>query len=149
MQASAARWIAPANYHLTLVFLGANREDSLPALRERLSPVVAGFRPFRYALRGPVLFPDAGKPRVLALLPEDPLPFADWQTAVAAVCGALDFTLESRPFRPHLSLARIRRPGPAGLPAVKPGLEGVAEQVRLYRSEGGVYTPLFTLACAA
>lgn len=143
------RWALPGNYHFTLVFLGPTPEERIPLLREGLGPVVAAFRPFRYVLRGPVAFPDAEHPRVLALLPEDPAPFAEWQAPIASVCRDLGFTLESRPFRPHLSLARTRHPPGCELAADDDGLDGAAGQVLLYRSEAGAYTPLFALDCAA
>jgi 2'-5' RNA ligase len=143
------RWASPDNLHLTLVFLGATPEERVPVLRERLRPVVAALRPFRYVLRGPVAFPDAEHPRVLALMPQDPAPFAGWQAPIASVCRELGFALESRPFRPHLSLARTRRPPGCGLTADDEGLDGQAGQVLLYRSQAGSYTPLFALDCAA
>lgn len=146
--AAGTRWISPANYHLTLVFLGATPEERVPTLRERLSGVVAGFRSFRYALRGPVAFPDSEHPRVLALLPEDPAPFCHWQGPLATICRTLGFTLESRPFRPHLSLARTRRRLAGDVPCgTGDGLVGIANSVVLYHSHGGAYEPLFTLEC--
>ncbi len=147
--AGSLRWAAPDNWHITLVFLGATPEERVPALLERLGPIVAALRSFPFVLRGPVAFPDAAHPRVLALLPEDPAPFAAWQAPIASVCRELGFTLDSRPFRPHLSLARTRRPLGSELRADDSGLEGEAGQVLLYRSESGAYTPLFTLDCAA
>ena len=104
--------------HLTLCFLGQTPETAVERLAGALgevpwSPIVAA--------AGPLLFlPERGKKRVVAL------PLVDaageeggaealraLQAATSAALAATGFYApERRPYLPHLTVARYRRPGP-------------------------------------
>lgn len=146
--APSPRWVEPANHHLTLVFLGATPVAQVHAIRAALREVVGALRPFRYAFDRLALFPDARRPRVIALLPADAAPFRSWQQALAPPLAALGFAAEARAYRPHLSLAWLRRGPPPVLPALAvPELRGEARAVVLYQSIEGRYQRLFGLPC--
>lgn len=149
-QSSAGpRWAALAGLHLTLVFLGATRAAQIEALGARVAGIARGLGAFAYALAGPCLFPDARRPRVLALEPLDPAGFAAWQAPLAAACEELGFAREARAFRPHLSLARLGRAPPPPIEPLRAPLPGVAREIVLYESRGGRYEPLFRVRCGA
>jgi 2'-5' RNA ligase len=142
---AALRWMDTADLHITLVFLGATAPEQVVALHAQVRRIAGELCRFAYTLGGPRLFPDPRRPRVLALEPDDPNGFVAWQRPLAHACAALGFGLESRRYRPHLSLARLRGT-PAGLavPEHRP-LSGTAREVALLQSEGGHYRPLFTV----
>ena len=95
------------NVHLTLKFLGDVRAGLLPEVIN----VVSGtsFSPFRMALNGVGVFPHLRRPRVVwAGVNEG----ADELSAVFRKLEPrlveLDFKPESRPFSPHITIARVR-----------------------------------------
>jgi 2'-5' RNA ligase len=131
--------------HITLVFLGATTAEQIAVLQERMRTIARSLRAFAYTLGGPRLFPDTRRPRVLALEPRESSGFAAWQAPLAASCAELGFPREPWPYRPHLSLARLRGV-PSALPAASGTLAGTACEVVLFQSRGGHYHALFSVA---
>lgn len=106
-----ASWERPEKLHITLKFLG----DIEPARVEDLSlaaaRAVASVEPFDLTIEEPGAFPPHGQPRVLWLgIVDASGRLAFMHNALEAECAALNFPRESRPFKPHLTLARIRSP---------------------------------------
>lgn len=101
-------WVAPQNIHLTLVFLGDVFSAQVPVLAGRLDAIAAEVPPFGYAVTGAGYFGSARSPRVLwAGVEEEPV-LERLQRRVGQVARELGFRLEDRPFRPHLTLGRVR-----------------------------------------
>ncbi len=145
---SALRWLAPEDYHLTLVFLGQVRVDEVVRIRGCVAAVTPTLAPLHYRLAVARAFPDAHKPRVLAALPDDPQSFLSWHAPLAATLAQAGFAIEHRAYRPHLSLARCKgRPADAQPADLALDLEGEARAVTLYESRGGHYWPLFRERC--
>lgn len=105
------RWVAPEQWHLTLVFCGEVEERLVPELIERLHRAAARTAVFPLSLHGGGSFPkQAARARVLwtgvggdtATLSR----LAERCSAAARRCG---IPVEDRAFRPHLTLARARR----------------------------------------
>jgi 2'-5' RNA ligase len=132
--------------HLTLCFLGDTPRDRVTAIQEAIgtvawSPVVTRFAE-------PLFLPERGQKRVVALRLDDPMDvLAALQADVAAaLAGRGLFKPEKRPFLPHLTVARYRRPGhPFSLQNVTIPEFGVVRMV-LYSSllerAGAVHTPV-------
>lgn len=148
----AARWVPADNLHLTLAFLGATEEDELPGLLTALRPAFAGGGALELEVAGGGTFPPGRPARVAWVgLRGGPGLLALQREAAAAAFGCLGLEPERRPFHPHVTLARPRRPwnrrASEELAAAFDGVLGepftVAEGV-LYRSElgrgGSVYT---------
>lgn len=119
----ALRLIAPERLHVTLLFLGESEPVPLPAPGR--APQLAVARPRR-------------TPRFLAVSLEDPTGrLAALQAAVVATAGR---TPETRPFWPHVTVARPRGRGPGAprreLPA-PPELAFEGTALTLYRSRLG------------
>jgi 2'-5' RNA ligase len=105
------RWTAPDTWHLTLQFLGDWPRTRIPALVEALDEV-SGLSPFALPVRGLGAFPDLRRPRVLFLhLGDDGAADALARSVREKVAGIWpDGPRNTKPFRPHLTLSRIRRP---------------------------------------
>src|SRR5919108_1338956 len=126
-RSKAARlgWVTPDRMHLTLRFLGeVNDEragDVLGSLRDSMP-----MAPFEIVWQGLGAFPPKGPPRVFwvgAGRGRDKV--LELEELVSARLDPLGFERESRPYAPHLTLARVREAG--GLrPA--PLFDGIAER---------------------
>jgi 2'-5' RNA ligase len=111
--AAQVRWVAPFNLHITIWFLGEVREPRVEALAASLKEPLDA-RPFTLRVGGAGAFPPSGAPRAI------------WLGLVAGREGLvaihdrlrprltpLGFEPETRPFSPHLTIARVKdaRPG--------------------------------------
>ncbi len=106
---SRLAWTRPGNWHLTLKFLGNCSEDGLKNTTRALETVEWASYSLQAGQAG--VFPPRGKPRVLWLGLETG---AAESTALAKVIedalSSAGFAPEERPFRPHLTLARVKQP---------------------------------------
>jgi len=132
--------------HITLAFLGAVAAARVPELAEALSQVRV--RPCQVAVAEPVFLPLRGAKRVVALkLDDHGGELARLQAGVAAaLAGSGLAAAPGRPWLPHLTVARFRRPGqPFSLQNVNIPPFCVVRAV-LYSSllerAGAVHTPL-------
>ena len=104
----SARWVNPAGMHLTLRFLGDVDEGQFVALKSALGTLDSP--PFALTVQGVGRFPPSPKkaPRVLwvGIQPE---PLLDaLQAQVASVVRELGFPPDDKPFKPHITLARLK-----------------------------------------
>lgn len=91
--------------HLTLHFLGDADDASLAHLAAALANL--GQEPFTIDLAGTGVFPPQGRPTVLWTGVTACEPLRQLHGRVAAVLVACDFPVESRPWVPHVTLARL------------------------------------------
>lgn len=111
LKRTAARvsWVAPANVHLTLVFLGNIFAAQVEQLGSALDAVVSAFQPFSFDVAGAGTFGPSNAPRVVWVGVEDPSgALMALQARVAQAVRDRGFNLEARAFRPHLTLGRVR-----------------------------------------
>ena len=148
--------------HVTLAFLGDVERGLLPGLSAALARELAGAPAPRLVLDRAGAFPRPGAERVLWLgLREEPegagrLAELARRAAVAArAAGAAPREDAGRPFHPHVTVARPRRPpgrAPAAFHALAPELPFRPAEAALFESLAGggamVYAPraVFPLA---
>lgn len=132
--------------HLTLAFLGGIDASSLPDVERVLARV--SWEAARCRFAQPLFLPAHGRRRVVALELDDPSgTLRTLQGEVSAGLAAEGlYEPEKRPWLPHVTVARFRRPGhPFSLQNVNIGAFGVVRMV-LYSSDlkpgGAVHTPL-------
>ena len=132
--------------HLTLCFLGDVAERRLDDLTAALGGLELSALPTAFA--EPLFLPQRGAKRVVALRLDDPggALSRTQRTVSDALAGLGLYTPERRPFLPHLTVARYRRPGhPFPLQNVNIGAFGLPSVI-LYASllerAGAVHTPL-------
>jgi 2'-5' RNA ligase len=108
------RWVDPSALHVTLKFLGDATERQLEAMGPALAPAMADRIAPEITLAGVGTFPAAARPRIvwagLARGGDDLRALAASLDGLAAPLG---FARETRPFRPHVTLGRVRAPQPA------------------------------------
>lgn len=107
------RWIEAARWHLTLKFIGPGDPTLVDRLTAALDAVAATHRPFSLQLAALGVFPNFRRAHVVCIgvAPEARLELLqhDLEVACAARVGA---ELSGRPFRPHVTLARVPAPLP-------------------------------------
>jgi RNA 2',3'-cyclic 3'-phosphodiesterase len=107
--ADGIKWVAPQGIHLTLKFLGWVKPDQIEAIKSAIAGAVAGFTPFEIRLSGLGAFPNLRRMNVVwSGLSGDLDQLASLQRSVEKYISPLGFPTESRPFSPHLTLARLR-----------------------------------------
>jgi 2'-5' RNA ligase len=148
------RWVRPEAIHLTLKFFGDIPENAIANIAMVMDEAAAGEAPLTLMIGGAGVFPDQRRPRVLWLGMDGDVPrLLNFQKEIEGRLGIAGFPAEERPFRPHLTLARIKSPrGLIGLEqALEKGEKYAAGQftaagIGLIRSEltprGAVYTKL-------
>lgn len=108
--AAQIRWTSVYNLHITTRFIGEWPESRIPELLDRLTPL-GDRRPLSIDVSGIGWFPNPHSPRVLVVGVQDTGALADLASATDAALEPLGITREAKPFRPHLTLARIKDPG--------------------------------------
>ncbi|EHQ62363.1 2'-5' RNA ligase [Paenibacillus dendritiformis C454] len=102
-----SRWVHPADYHITLQFLGDTPESKLAPLLEDLNRTAARSAPFRLALGGRGTFGLPSSPRVLWAAVDGAIDrLHELHHQVLKTTAPLGFMPEARPYRPHITLAR-------------------------------------------
>jgi 2'-5' RNA ligase len=106
------KWVAPTNYHVTLKFLGWTRDDTIGAVRDALAGALAGVQPFRFRTARLGAFPSLDKASVLWAGTEDGTALVAVAARIETALVALGFPADSRPFHPHVTVARLRETRP-------------------------------------
>jgi 2'-5' RNA ligase len=111
-----ASWTKPSSWHLTLKFLGQATRDALVSFAEAMRHASSECSGGVLSPGGAALFPSRGPARVLAtaFATSGALSSVERLAARAeAQARALGLEREDRPFRPHVTLARLRVRWPA------------------------------------
>jgi len=151
----AASWSRVENIHLTLKFFGnvdVKRIEKISAAAER---AVKEFSRFPIGVGGTGVFPRPSRPQVLWIGVSDPTgQLATLQQLFENECESEGFTKEDRAYRPHLTIARLRRPegarqlADAHLRMKFDPIDVEVKEVVLFRSElgpkGSKYTVIST-----
>ena len=101
----ALRWVAPENFHFTLLFLGEQSEERLPVIEQAMRTAAQQVQPFEVTIGELGAFPDWRRPTVLwvgAKAGAEPM------GKVAATLERLLMGKADKPFHAHVTLARIK-----------------------------------------
>ena len=102
-------WEREEKLHLTLKFFGGVEPARADLLSQALARAAGAARPFALSLGGAGVFPTPSRPSVLWLGLTDPSgELARLRARLEDECDAANFARESKPFRPHVTLARVR-----------------------------------------
>jgi 2'-5' RNA ligase len=105
----AVRWVAPDRMHLTLRFLGDTELSKLPAISKELDQVMIRHSAFHLSLAQLGCFPNPGRPRVIwAGIQGNLEQLQALHRDISEFLAPLGWEREKRPFRPHLTLGRVK-----------------------------------------
>ena len=150
---AAASWSRPENIHLTVKFFGNVDQQRISVISAAATRVVKEFSPVRIEVGKTGVFPRPSRPQVLWIGIDDPSRgLAKLHKQLEDEFAREGFSKEDRAFRPHLTIARIRKPHNSDrLAEAHLGMEfsSVAidlSELVLFRSElssgGSKYTPI-------
>ncbi len=139
------RLLPAEQWHVTLAFAGEVDATKAVLAREVVERLPVGLGG-EATLAGFLLLPSPSRTRVVTLEVADQ--HGVFQTVFERVMEGLEaegvMQREKRPFRPHLTIARLRVPGPVGPKYESEAARFAVQSVCLYRSElrreGAVYT---------
>ncbi|HXW18243.1 MAG TPA: RNA 2',3'-cyclic phosphodiesterase [Candidatus Acidoferrales bacterium] len=148
----SARWVRSEGIHVTLKFIGETPTENVHAIQQALTKVRSNAS-VEVQMRGCGFFPNDRRPRVLWVGVEGSPNLAELAAAVETRLTLLGIAPESRPYRPHLTLARFQ--SAEGIPRLLKKLQTLepfdcgkmrAEEFHLFQSQlqrgGARYTRL-------
>lgn len=156
--APSIAWIRAPLLHLTLKFIGEQEERLVPRFAEACAAVAGVARPHRLAFGAYGAFPNLRRPHVVWLgISAGAEHLARVVADLDAACEALGVPRETRPFRPHLTIGRVkrdlsRRESRALAHAARSASSEEAmlvESIDLMRSDLGGAGPVYTVLASA
>lgn len=106
---SGVKWVDPYSIHLTLKFLGNIVEETISKITEAMEAAAQEVSPFHLEVKEPGVFPNLNRVQVAWVgLGGEADKLAKLQQRIDSNLIPLGFAPESRPFTPHLTLARMR-----------------------------------------
>ena len=104
----AVRWVEPVNYHITLAYLGWARPHTSDAVRDIVDSIGHSVAPFDIRIGKLGGFANEEAASVIWAGVEDSSGnLARMAAAAKAQARALGFTIDERPFVPHITLGRL------------------------------------------
>ena len=104
------RWVAPINYHVTLAFLGWTGLETIGRVCDALAAATAGESRMTFRTSRLGAFPSLDHASVLWAGIEDGAALTGLAGSIGDAMAGLGFARDTRPFHPHVTLARLRFP---------------------------------------
>jgi len=101
-------WVDPANIHITLAFLGDTEEERIKVAAMVLTEVCKDFRRFSFNLSGMGVFKNFRDPRVIWTGIDNLAEPGRLNSLIVIGLRDTGFNIEERPFRPHITIGRIK-----------------------------------------
>ncbi len=118
------KWVKPENIHLTLRFLGETDESLVGKIKTEIDTVAAAHARVQTSISRLGGFPNLNRPRVIWVGIEHNLELLSKMARQMELrARTLRFDKESRAFKAHLTLGRVRQPQ---------GLEGLTQALDKY-----------------
>ena len=103
------KWVRPEGLHITLKFLGDVDAGRIGDIGRAIEAIAGVEKPLTLRLQGFGGFPSLRSPRVLWIGMEgDTERLALLAARIDQQMGSLGFPAEDRPFKPHLTIGRVR-----------------------------------------
>ncbi len=103
------KWVDPYSIHLTLKFLGSINVDRISEITKAMEEAVQGIPPFHLEVKDLGVFPSLRRVQVAWVgVSGEVDKLSQLQQYLESNLACLGFVPESRPFTPHLTLARLR-----------------------------------------
>lgn len=100
------RWVHHQDMHITLAFLGYAPSEKLEMAEKKTAEKIFGTKPFQLRIDRLGVFGKQDSPRIFFADTEESNELQLIRQKVYTACEEAGFKLETRPFRPHITLAR-------------------------------------------
>lgn len=100
------RWVHHEDLHITLAFLGNAPTEKLVAADQYVREAIHGLKPFELQINNLGIFGKEESPRIFWADTQESSELKLLRNKVFIACEQAGFQLETRPFRPHITLAR-------------------------------------------
>jgi 2'-5' RNA ligase len=105
------RWVASNSLHITMKFLGEVPTARLSAVAEALQQGCAGAAAVDVAISGLSAFPSLARPNIFWVGVQAGPQLAELHGRIQRSFVPLGFEAETRAFKPHITVARVRKDG--------------------------------------
>ncbi len=106
----AVRWVRPEGFHITIKFLGDTPASRVPAIEQAIATLASQQPRFDLTLGGMGFFPSgANANHIYVGLGGDLAALNSLQRASEAAFASLGYASENKPFKPHITLGRLRK----------------------------------------
>ncbi len=141
------RLIPPQNWHLTLHFFGSVELHQLEKVTPQLFDTLSNVKPFSISLAGFGAFPNARKPRIIWIGTGGEIQsLSELKNKLDHTLQKARFEIESRPYHPHITIARIKTGHP--VPQFNRPFNGKITdqvcQITLFKSDLASKVPIHT-----
>jgi 2'-5' RNA ligase len=155
LSAEKVKWIDPEIMHITLVFLGDTDEKIISYISEKINRISLDYSSFELVFRSAGVFKNFRDPRVIWIGTETNPVLQDIKIRIDNELSEYGFEKETREFRPHLTLGRIK--WIKNIPALEQAIQQYKDQevqrepineIIFYESilkpDGPVYLPILS-----
>lgn len=101
-----SRWVHHEDYHITLAFLGSAPEDKLRTAEKLVAESIKGEQPFPLYINRLGIFGKESTPRIFWCDTKREERLHTLRDKVFSACKKAGFELETRPYKPHITIAR-------------------------------------------
>ena len=107
------KWVNADNIHITLAFLGNTEDEQIKIISKMLKTVCEGFGKFDLIIKGCGVFKSHNDPRIIWTGIEHSENLNQLNRLIISGLKDAGIRLEDRPFKPHLTLGRMKylKPG--------------------------------------
>jgi 2'-5' RNA ligase len=141
------RWVPIENFHVTLFFLGATREEKVEEVESLIAEVAAQTAPFTLKISDIGAFPDDFKSRILWFGVQNSKALRSLQSTLTDRFSEKNYPSDKREFAPHLTIARLRNPNKTKdlmSPFARKKIAKIdIQEIVLYESVGSVPFPVY------
>lgn len=107
------KWVEKENLHVTLYFLGEIEESTAQDIIRAAGGMVESWSPFNIRVQGLGAFPNLRSPRVIwSGIEEGREELSEVHARLTDVVRKLGIGSKEKSYKPHVTLGRLRAPGP-------------------------------------
>jgi 2'-5' RNA ligase len=120
-----ARWVEPELLHLTVKFLGSRDPSTVGDIVQRMDRVASAYRAIPFEIGGMGAFPNLRRPAVVWMGVQADAKLELLNHDVESACADMGIPVDGRPFRPHITLGRIRMARPESVRELASACNGI------------------------